>query len=297
MASDEAKAVIQMIRARPAPTVQPTVAEMRAGMGASAAAWGEPVAGTVCAPVSAGGVPAEWITAPAADASKAFLYLHGGGYVIGSIDSHRTFVTRLSEAAGARGLALDYRLAPENPFPAAVDDAVAAYRWLRAQGLAAKDIAIAGDSAGGGLTLATMVALRDAGDDLPACGVCISPWADLELTGGSMTSRAAQDGILKRESLDLWASWYASAEPRSHPLISPLNADLRKLPPLLIQVGTAEVLYDDSTRLAERARAAGVDVTFDPWEEMFHIFPVFAVLPEARQATARIGEFLRRHLP
>lgn len=112
-----------------------------------------------------------------------------------------------------------------------------------------------------------------------------------------MTSRAAQDGILKRESLDLWASWYASAESRAHPHISPLNADLRGLPPLLVQVGTAEVLYDDSTRLVERATAAGVDVTFDPWEEMFHIFPVFAILPEARQATARIGEFLKRHLP
>ena len=242
----------------------------------------------------AGGVPAEWVSAPGAASDRAVLYLHGGGYVVGSPVSHREIAARLSAAASARVLVIDYRLAPENPFPAPVDDATAAYRWLLDQGVDPERAAVAGDSAGGGLTVAALVALRDAGDPLPAAGVCISPWVDLEGLGESMTTRAKHDPMVSRESLEETAAAYlAGADPRS-PLAAPIYADLRGLPPLLIQVGTAEALYDDSTRLDERARAAGVDSTLQVWEEMVHVWHIFApILPEGQQAIESIGEYLR----
>jgi acetyl esterase/lipase len=248
-------------------------------------------------PLQVGSVPAEWVTAPGADASRAILYLHGGGYAIGSISSHRELAARISRAAGARVLLIDYRLAPEHPFPAAVDDAVAAYRWLVASGLTPPGLAIAGDSAGGGLTVAALVSLRDSGDTLPAAGVCLSPWVDLEGTGASMTERAALDPMVAADRLRVYANAYlGGADPRS-PLASPLYADLRGLPPLLIQVGTAETLYDDASRLADRARTGGVEVTFEACQDMIHVWQIFAsMLPEGREAIDRIGEFLRAKL-
>lgn len=250
------------------------------------------------APVSAGGVPAEWVTAPGADPGRVMLYLHGGGYAVGSAGTHRGLAGRLSRAAAARVLLIDYRLAPEYPFPAAVQDAAAAYHWLLGEGIQPERLTIAGDSAGGGLTIAALVSLRDAGDSLPAAAVCQSPWVDLEGTGESITTKADVDPIVRKALLDQMAAWYlAKANPRT-PLAAPLYADLHGLPPLLIQVGTAEILFDDATRLAANARAAGVDVTFEPWEDMIHVWQLFApMLPEGQQAIDRIGAFVKQHTP
>ncbi len=220
------------------------------------------------------------------------LYLHGGGYVIGSPRSHRHLAAAIATAAGSSALLLEYRCAPEAPFPAAVDDAVAAYRWLLDQGVSAGGIAIAGDSAGGGLTVATLLALRDAGLALPAAGVCISPWVDLTCSGASYATKAVADPIVKRAGVDEMARAYLGAADRRTPLASPLFADLRGLPPLLIQVGSEEVLLDDSVQLAERARAAGVDTTLEVWDQMIHVWHWFLpLLDEAEEAVAAVGRF------
>ncbi|HUN56840.1 MAG TPA: alpha/beta hydrolase [Candidatus Binataceae bacterium] len=244
--------------------------------------------------VSAGGVPAEWISAPNASADRAVLYLHGGGYVIGSINTHRDLMARISRASGFRVLGIDYRLAPEHPFPAAVEDAVVAYRWLLAQGLQASHIAVAGDSAGGGLTVATLVAIRDAKLATPGAGVCLSPWVDLEGIGESMTTKASVDPVVQKEGLIGMAAAYLGGKDPRTPLAAPLYADLKGLPPLLIQVGEAETLLDDSNRLADRAKAAGVKVTLEPWQEMIHVWQMFApFLPEGQEAIEGIGKYLR----
>jgi epsilon-lactone hydrolase len=249
-----------------------------------------------CEPVSAGGVKAEWITAPNAAADRAILYLHGGGYIMGSINTHRELIARLSKAAQARILALDYRLAPEHPFPAPVEDTTAAYRWMLAQGLKASRIAVAGDSAGGGLTVAALVAFREAGLPMPAAGIPISPWVDLEAIGESMKSRASQDPIVRPEMIREIANVYLAGQNPRSPLAAPLYADLHGLPPLLIHVGDAEALLDDSRRLADRAKAAGVNVTLEVWPEMPHVWHLFAhFLPEGQRAIDRAGEFVRRH--
>lgn len=292
MASQELSLVVNMLKSFRPPT-EPTIAEMRAGIEAMAGAAVIP-ADVQCEKVSAGGVPAEWVVAESADGARAILYLHGGGYVIGSINTHRELAARLSRAAAARVLVIDYRLGPEHPHPAAVDDAVAAYRWLLSQGVSPLRLAVAGDSAGGGLTVATLVAVRDAGLPAPAAGVCLSPWVDLEGIGESMATKAALDPMVQRDGLLKMAAAYLGGQSPRTPLAAPLYADLSGLPPLLIQVGTAETLLDDSTRLAERARKAGVQVTLEPWEDMIHVFQAFAsMLPEGRQAIDRIGEFVR----
>lgn len=250
--------------------------------------------GVMCTPVEAGGVSAEWSVAAGVDEAKVVLYVHGGGYVMGSAGSHRDVTGRLSKAAGARVLSLNYRLAPEHPFPAPVDDAVAAYRWLLAQGISPGNIAVAGDSAGGGLAIATLLALRDAGEPLPAAGIGISPWVDMEGTGESMTTRAAVDPVVQKEGLLGMAKLYLGDADPKNPLAAPLHADLAGLPPLLLQVGDAETLLDDSTRLAEKASAAGVDVTLKVWDEMPHVWHLFApILPEGRQAIDEIGSFFQ----
>ena len=248
-------------------------------------------------PVRAGGVPCEWISAPEASPRRVVLYLHGGGYMIGSINTHRDLVSRISRASGARGLSVDYRLGPEHPFPAAVEDATSAYRWLLGQGFEPQKIAIAGDSAGGGLALATLVALRDARDPLPAAGVLISPWTDLARTGESMQTRASEDPILQPEALERFADAYLGASDPKQPLASPLYADLGGLPPLLVHVGTREILFDDAARVADKTKAAGVEVTFEPWDGMIHIWHIFApMVPEGQQAIDRVGEYLRAQL-
>ena len=244
--------------------------------------------------VTAGNTPAEWLRPPSAEAGRVVLYLHGGGYVIGSPRSHRHLAAAIAAAAGASALLLDYRLAPEHPFPAAVDDARAAYRWLLDQGIAPARIVIAGDSAGGGLTVATLLALREAGLPLPAAGVCISPWVDLTCSGASYQSKAAVDPIVRQAGVaEMARAYLGSTDPRN-PLASPLFADLRGLPPLLIHVGGDEVLLDDAVALAERAKAAGVDATLEEYDRMVHVWHWFLpMLDEAQAAVESIGRFAR----
>jgi monoterpene epsilon-lactone hydrolase len=249
-------------------------------------------------PVTAGGVPAEWVTAPGADPERNILYLHGGGYMIGSVKTHRCLAGWISRAAQARVLIIDYRLAPENPHPAAVDDALAAYRFMIDSGVKPSRTVIAGDSAGGGLTVAALLAIRDAKLPSPAAAVCLSPWVDMEGTGESMTTKAASDPMVGSGNLGEMAAAYLGGKDPKTPLASPLYADLKGLPPMLIQVGTSEVLLDDSSRLAERARKAGVDVVYEPWENMIHVWQIFVpMLDEAKQAVARIGEYVRAKTP
>ncbi len=244
----------------------------------------------VTAPVA----PAEWLRPPSAEAGRVVLYLHGGGYVIGSPRSHRHLAAAIAGAAGASALSLDYRRAPEDPFPAAVDDAVACYRWLLEQGIAPGRIVIAGDSAGGGLTVATLVALKDTRVPLPAGGVCISPWVDLTFSGASYEAKAAADPVVRRPGIDEMARAYlGKTDPRT-PLASPVFADLRGLPPLLIHVGSDEVLLDDAVQLAERAKAAGVSATLEVWDRMIHVWHWFLpMLEEADTAIQGIGRFCR----
>ena len=248
----------------------------------------------VVSEVSAGGVPAHWLAAPGADAGRVLVFLHGGGYELGSVRSDGELAARLGRASGMRVLFPEYRLAPEHPFPAAIDDVLAAWRWLRTeQDLSARSIAVAGDSAGGGLTVALLVATRDAGEALPAAAVLMSPTVDLTSSGASMTERVDQDPISTPALLRQLASDYlAGADPKT-PLASPLFASLSGLPPLLVQVGTADLLLSDSERLASAATEAGVDVTLEIGEGLPHVYPLMLGTPEAAEATEQIGEFLR----
>ena len=246
--------------------------------------------------VNAGGVTAEWVTAEGAAESRVVLYLHGGGYIIGSPRTHRPLMAELSQAAGARVLGLDYRLAPEHRFPAPVEDSVSAYKWLLREGYDPAGISVAGDSAGGGLTIAMMVQARYLGLPLPGASVCISPWVDMEGLGDSMGTRAAADPMVGRDSLMVSAKTYLGGSDPKAPLAAPLYADLRGLPPTLIQVGDAEVLLDDSTRLAGIAREAGVDVQLDVWDDMIHVWHLFApILPEGKRAIKQAGDFIKKH--
>jgi len=249
-------------------------------------------------PIDVNGVPSLWVTAPGVSQQRVVLYFHGGGYVVGSLKSHQDLTARISKAADARVLYIDYRMGPEDPFPAAVDDAVTAYRWLLAEGCDPSNIALAGDSAGGGLTVATLVKLRDSGDALPATAVCISPWVDLEGVGDSMTSNADVDPSVKKAGLvDMAQAYLGDTDPRT-PLAAPLYADLQGLPPMLIQVGGAETLLDDSTRLAEVAREAGCDVALEITEDMFHVWHAFApMLTEGQDAIDALGSYIVGKIP
>jgi acetyl esterase/lipase len=224
------------------------------------------------------------------------LYLHGGAFALGSINASREWVGRLARATNLSALVINYRLAPEHPYPAALDDATTAYLWLLHKGVEPTSIIFAGDSAGGGLALSTLVALRSAGRPLPAGAVCISPWTDLALTGDSIQSKAQDDPILAPGDLEMYAGYYAGDNERTEPMLSPLYADLRGLPPLLIQVGTDEILLDDAVRCAGRAREAGVDVVLETWDGMFHVFQMFSFLPEAKRAVERVAEFVSQRL-
>ena len=243
----------------------------------------------------ANGVPAEWLIPPGVATERVVLYLHGGSYVAGSIKSHRSLAANIAVGAKARALIIDYRLAPEHPHPAAVEDAVAAYRWLIDNQIDPRHMVVAGDSAGGGLTLALLLSLRDGKIPLPAAGICLSPWTDLAFTGESWKSKAAVDLIIYAyKELEFARMYLGGIEPRA-PLASPLYADLKGLPPLLVQVGTNEVLLSDSTRLVDRAKEAGVNAVIDEWEKMQHVWQFAAsFIPEGRRAIARIGEFIDR---
>lgn len=254
--------------------------------------------GTTVETVDVGGVPSEWIRpAHTAVSDACILYLHGGGYVIGSCNTHRPLASHLAARSGLPVLLVDYRLGPEHVFPAAVDDALTAYAWLLAAGFEPDRVVIAGDSAGGGLTLATLLALRDRGLPQPALGVGISPWTDLTLSGASMTSMAELDPMVKRDGLQRMADWYlGDGDPRT-PLASPLFGDPTGLPPLLIHVGDVETLRDDAIRFADLAEVAGVDVTLEVWPEMIHVWHAFgAAVPESDAAVTRVAEFITQRL-
>lgn len=274
------------------------IEQIRAGWEKFAASF-VPAADLAFKPVTANGVPAEWVTAPGSDSNRVVLYFHGGGYTIGSIASYRSYTGRIARAAQSRLLSVGYRLAPEHPFPAALDDAVASYRWLLDQGIAPSRIAVVGDSAGGGLALSMAIAIRAAGEPTPAAIVVIGPVTDLAKEGASMRERAHLDPIVKYENSLAYAKQYVGPQgDLKHPLASPLYADLHGLPPLLIMVGTHEALFDDSTRFAAKAQAAGVEVQLDVWEEMIHVWPYFAdILPEGRQAIDKIGAHIKARIP
>jgi len=245
--------------------------------------------------VDAGGVPAEWVTTPEINDQNVILDLHGGYYIIGNLEIERAVCATLGRASKCRAIAIDYRLAPEHPFPAALEDAVTAYRWLiNDQGIDPKNLIIEGISAGGGLTLACLLKLRDEGDPLPAAAVSLSPYGDLALTSGSYLKNAEQDWISYESSEFNAPLYYGEADPKN-PYISPCYGDFKGIPPIFIQFGTSEVLYDDAIRIAERAKAAGVDVTVDIWEDMVHGFQLFFnFTPEAKAAVEKITEFISR---
>ncbi len=297
MASPELDKLVSMLRTAKISSDTP-IEEVRAGWEKFAASF-VPAADLSFKPDVAGGVAAEWVTAPDSDPSRVVLYLHGGGYTIGSIASYRSYTGRLARATQSRLLSVGYRLAPEHPFPAALDDAVSSYHWLLDQGISPSRIAIVGDSAGGGLALSMVIAIRDAGAPTPAAIVAIGPSTDLAKEGASMKERAHLDPIVTYESSMAHALRYVGPKGNlKHPLASPLYADLGGLPPLLIMVGTHEALFDDSTRFAAKAEAAGVDVQLDIWEEMIHVWPFFAdILPEGRQAIDKIGDYIKARVP
>jgi monoterpene epsilon-lactone hydrolase len=254
-------------------------------------------AGISARTVSAGGVPAILVTPAEADAGTLLVHFHGGGFVTGSVITHRNFAAQLALACRSAVLLVDYRLAPEHPFPAARDDAVAAWRWALQQGWSPARMAVSADSAGGHVAVTALLALRDAGDPLPATVVLLSPWLDLTHTGESMLSRADIDPLVLRGDLDACAGHYLAGLSSHAPAVSPLAADLRDFPAVLIHVGTDEVLLSDSERFAARAREAGVTTTLAVWPELWHFFHAWAPeLPEATTALAQVGEHLRRRL-
>lgn len=240
------------------------------------------------------GVPAAWVIPRGADDDRVVLYLHGGGWVVGSIKSHRKLAARIAGQAGCRALMIDYRLAPEHPFPAGLEDCRTAYTWLLEQGYHPSRIVLAGDSAGGGLAVSTVIAARDAGQSLPAACVLMSPGTDCANTGESWKTRAAQDPLICEGIGALWIGMYLGGADACDPLASPIYADLSGLPPMLIQVGTREVLLDDSLRLAKLAERAGVPVELEVWDGMWHVWQFFApFMPESLEAIRKIGRFCR----
>jgi acetyl esterase/lipase len=248
--------------------------------------------------VDVNGIPGEYSVVPGSDPSRVLMFFHGGGYCSGSIHSHRRLVTEAGRAARMRTLAVAYRLAPEHPFPAAYDDALTAWGFLRNQGIAAARIAIGGDSAGAGLTLGLIGRLRDGHEELPACAWLMSPWTDLTMSGSTLVSKAAVDPLIHKEYLHELADAYLPAgTDRKDPRVSPLYADLRNFPPMLIQIGSDETLLDDATRLTARAGAADVAVTLEIWPHMIHAWTLWnAHLEEGRRALANAGAFIRTHL-
>jgi monoterpene epsilon-lactone hydrolase len=293
MVQSEIDAMRAMLSSKPRPVGW---AERRQRIDEVGSVW--PVADDVeMTAVNAAGVPAEWSIAPGSDASRVLIFFHGGGYCSGSILSHRRMVTEAGRAAGMRTLAVGYRLAPEHPFPAALEDALTAWRFLLGCGIEAARIAVGGDSAGGGLTVALINTLREAGDDVPACAWLVSPWVDLTMSGSTLVSKDEVDPLIHKDYLGELADAYVPAGmDRSDPRVSPLFADLRGFPPTLIQVGSAETLLADATGLAAKLGNADVPVTLEVWPHMIHAWHLWnAHLEPARRALASAGAFLHGH--
>jgi epsilon-lactone hydrolase len=294
MAQSEIETIRTLLSSKPRPVGWP---ERRKRLDEVGSIW--PVATDIkLASVDVNGVPGEWSVAPGTDRSHILMFFHGGGYCSGSIVSHRRLVTEAGRAAGARTLAIAYRLAPEHPFPAAYDDAMTAWRFLRNQNIPAAHIAVGGDSAGGSLTVALINRLRDAREDLPACAWLISPWTDLTMSGSSLLSKEAVDPLIHKEYLNELADAYLPpGMNRKDPRVSPLYADLEGFPPTLIQVGSAETLLDDATRFAAVAGAADVRVTLEIWPHMIHAWPLWnAHLEPGRRALANGGAFIKERV-
>jgi len=293
MASPQAEAIKDQLRLF-AGSLDPNASleEMRASYEAFAQLTTDPD-GVTWTEVDAGGVPAIWADPADGARDRVLEYVHGGGYVIGTADYYRRLTGHLANALGCRVLNVDYRLAPENPHPAPVEDATAAYRWLLGQGIEPSHIAISGDSAGGGLTVATLLKIREQGLPMPAAAMPLSPWIDMEGTGESMTTRADRDVLVQAETIKGMADAFLQGQDARDPLAAPLHADLRGLCPLYIQVGDDETLLDDSIRLADKARAAGVEVRLDVFPEMQHVFQMAAGnMPEADEAIGRLAEWV-----
>ncbi|MBB6306004.1 alpha/beta hydrolase [Xanthobacter tagetidis] len=290
----EIAALRALIAASPRPA---NLAERRARMESITAIDPIPL-DIAMAPLQIGAMAAEWSLAPGSDARKALLFFHGGGYLSGSLKSHRTMVTGAGRAAGIRTLAIDYRRAPEHPFPAALEDARAAWDFLATQGYGPGDILVGGDSAGGGLTLALCLALKAERLPLPAGLWLVSPWTDLKITGASIAEKDADDPLIHRGYLqELAEAYLAGRTPADDPLVSPLYGDLAGLPPALIQVGTAETLLDDAVRLARRLALADGRATLSVWPRMIHAWPIWhARLAAGRAALAEMGAFARAQL-
>lgn len=244
-------------------------------------------------PVEADGLRMEWLIPERVDSERVMLFLHGGGWCSGSVDSHRAFAGRLAKKLRMRAFHLTYRLAPEDPFPAGLEDCVAAYRWLLASGVSAANLVIAGNSAGGGLAVSTVLVLRDAGEAVPHSVVCLSPAVDLALTGNSIRSNGRRD-LLTPAFVQEVSKWYLAGQDPYSPLISPLHADLHGLPPMLVQAGDHELLLDDAIGLASRVREAGVEVTLKIWPGLIHTFEQLTLLPECHEAIAHVETFLNR---
>lgn len=296
MTNPQIAAVRVLLAANPIVKPGATLAVMRAGMDAMGNATPS-LSNVTSEQVDAEGVECFWISANKASDAPVVLYFHGGGYVMGSAQSHRAMIERLAVAVDGKVLAVNYRLAPEHPFPAASDDALTAYQWLLNQGIPPQQMAIAGDSAGGGLAVAALLSIRDADLPLPACAIAISPWVDMEGLGESMVSKAALDPMVQKAALTQLAPLYLNGVDPRTPLAAPLHAELSGLPPMLIQVGSAETLLDDSTRLADRIKSTGGEVTLEVWEEMIHVWHLFApMLNKGQEAIERVGAFIQQHV-
>ena len=296
MISQEAKNVMAVMATIKLPNISELPIELcRRGL-ADMMSFSPPPAECKIEKVNAGGPDALWVNAAKNNNQATILYLHGGGYTMGSAQTHTGITGVLSELSQIRVLSVDYRLAPEDPHPAAIQDAVSAYRWLLKQGVPAKSIVIGGDSAGGGLTFATLLELKDKGESLPAAAFAISPWVDLAVTGETIATKADIDPMITLSGLYYMAALYAKDMDLRAPLISPIYADLSGLPPVLIHVGTSEMLLSDSRRIAEALKRAGVDCTLKEWEDLFHVFHSVVRIPEARIATEEIASFIKRNI-
>lgn len=274
-------------------TFDTSIPQLREEIERGAGFFGKLPASIELQPVKTGALSAEWMIPSGASRDRAILYFHGGGYATGSISAHRPIVSKFVTGTGLPALVFDYRLAPEHPFPAAVEDSLSAYQWLLSEGISPSRIVFIGDSAGGGLCLAAMLALKDKGIPLPSAAVALSPWTDVRNTGESQYTNAKVDTLTWQEAQIVFSKYYAGDTDPGHPWISPLYGDLHGLPPLLIFVGGHELLRDDSTRFAEKAKEAGVDVTLRVGEGLFHCYPACAPLfPEARQAMEEICLFV-----
>lgn len=296
MISKEAKNVIAFMFRFRLPDIRELPIELcRQGL-ADMMSFSKPPEGCKTEKVHAGGPGALWVNASENNSRETILYLHGGGYALGSPRTYLGFTGMLSEVSRMRILSVDYRLAPEAPYPAAVLDVVNAYRWLLQQGIPAKSIVIGGDSAGGGLTFASLLKLKELNEELPVAAFAISPWVDLAVTGETIATKADVDPMITASAMDYMASLYANNADVRLPLISPLYGDLGGLPPVLIHIGTSEVLLSDSRRMADALKRAGVDCLLKEWEDLFHVFHTVVSIPEARKATEEIASFINDHI-